>query len=251
MKKNEKQLNENAEDLENLSDDELYAKIQTEKLVRKKKKRKIATAVAMCVSLVFIVALIIMAAVPVSLQPNCIGGDYYTATIIPGTTQNRTATFVKGQEGYDKFDELLNNSFSQSFLSALFGGNMFDYDVEESSTTKSVSAIQNELISNQTYFVKLHFNEDQLLTQQNGKAYVSNYRAPNSTIWDGSLHFSDAFVVVNKTEGYQDTKIYLAVNDFPTISNGEVTGHKDVMVTITVRANTYEIYDAWNDLLDF
>ena len=228
------------EDLSNLSDDELYAKIQTEKLLRRKKNKRIATIVGLCVTFVLVVALIVLAAVPVSLKPRCMGNDFISATIYPGTTLSGDA-YNDGDENFDKFLKYYNKSFDQSCISAIFDGGLFSYEIEEKRDNVPTLA---ELTSNNTYVVRLRYAENKKITYQNGKSYISKYS--NSYWQNGSLTFNTLYFVVNKTVGFQETTVYVDAT-YPKIEDKVQTGTEQKLVKIKVKADTYQIYKAFDE----
>lgn len=228
---------------ENLSDDEIYAKIQTNKLLKRKKKKRIATIVAMAVSFVLAVCVIVLASVPVSLKPKCMESGYASVKLFPGNT-NGTAYF-EGQDGYNDFKKVYDKAFSQSYISAIFSGSLYSYDIKED--LQSVSGIVGSggsLIQNNTYYVRLNYSEEQVVTYQNGSAYKSSYR---SSKWkDGKLTFTDVYFEVSQEEGFRDTKVYIVAN-YPKLSDSDEK-NPQYIITITVKANTSVIYNAWDDL---
>ena len=98
------------ESYEGLSDDEIYTKMQTEKLVQRKKKRKIITAVAMGFAFLLAFVVIILATVPVSLKPNCIDNNYTEVRLYNGGTSidSAAATIIKEKEPerFEKFKKV-------------------------------------------------------------------------------------------------------------------------------------------------
>lgn len=242
-------LSENNEIEENLSEDELYAKIQTEKLLKRKKTKKITTLVSLCVAFVLAVIVIIMAAVPVSLKPNCLKEGFSYVTMYAGSAKPDQG-FGPNDEKFAKFMQKYDKAFSQTYLTALFSGSLFQYKIEENGDNLNPGQVLGSLgslIGTDTYFVRLRYAQEKVFTMQNGKAYISNY-GPTSN-WNGELTFSEAYVVVNKTAGVQDTKVYIEVKR-PSSSSSAVDGEVSSLVSVTVRADTHVIYEAWQDLTE-
>lgn len=238
-KPKEKKKQDDFSQYEGLSDDEIYAKIQTDKLLRKKKHTRIATLVGLCVAFALAVVIVILAAVPVSLVPSCIKNGYTWVTLYPGNTN--ATTLDDDDDLYKDFKKVYDKAFSQSYLSAMFDGSLFSYDIDEGlDKPESIIGSGGSLMENNQYFVRLRYTEDQTLTNQNGKSYKSKYR--NST-WNGELTFTEAYLEVNETEGFQDTKVYV-VTSYPDSEGNET----EYVVTITIKANTSAIYKAWEDL---
>ena len=226
------------ESYEGLTDDEIYTKMQTEKLVQKRKKRKIITAVSMGIAFALALVIIIMAAVPVSLKPRCIDNDYTQVRLYKGTNiENPVATVFKEDERFDKFKKVFDKSFARSYLSALFSGSLFAYEIQENHDLFSV-ATKDLTNSNSSYFVKLTYNKAHKVTKQSGKVYYSDRYANR----DWSFTFTEAYIKVNTESGFRDTKVYIPVS-YPDSKEGEYA------IVITVKANTSKIYDAWSDFV--
>lgn len=245
--KKEKQKDE-VDSFEGLSDDEIYTKLQTEKLLKRKQNKKIATLVGLCFSFVLAVVIIVLAAVPVSLKPQCINGDFASVAIYPGKPDG--TSFAEGEEGYDLFMKTYDKAFGQSYISAIFSGSLFQYDIEEKlEDVNKVIGTGGELYANNTYYARLRYSKEQTFTYRNGKQYVSNIGSTKR--WpDGKLTFTDVYFVVNKESGFQNTEVYFVVN-YPTFDDeGNKIGTKEKLITVTLKANTYEIYDNWQNLLD-
>lgn len=236
------------ENFEGLSDDEIYAKLQTEKMLKAKQTKKLATLIGMCFSFVLAVILIVLASVPVSLKPSCIDDGFASIAMYPGSSSQGVA-FSEGEEGYDKSVELYNKSFGQSYISALFSGSLLSYDIEEKLKEPStIIGPDGELNKNGIFYIRLRYSEERVLSYRNGKQYVSNIG--NTARWpDGKLTFTDVYIVVNQTAGFQDTKVYFIAN-YPTFDeNGNKQDKTEArIVTVTLKANTYQFYDAWEDL---
>ncbi len=242
-KKAEKEAAREAE-YAGLSDDELYAKIQTEKLLKRKKKNKIVTLVSLCFAFVLVVSVIVMAAVPVSLKPKCLESGFTEVRIYPGTTTTQ-AHFSEGSDAFDKFMNVYDEAFKQTYINALFTGTLFDYEIEEKYAT--VPSISN-LTNNDTYIVNLKYDEDQVFTYQNGKAYDSVYETKN---WENTeLKFREVWFTLSQEEGMQTTTVYIAINNYPDSSSN--TGYKtsNNLIKITTKGNTKLIYDAYEELYD-
>lgn len=225
------------ESYEGLSDEEIYTKMQTEKLVERKKKRKIITAVAMGVAFVLAFVIIILATVPVSLKPNCIDNSYNEVRLYNGTNiDNAVASFDREDERFGKFKKVFDKSFAESTLSGLFSGAIFTYEIEERYQT--FKGAMDELTKENTYFVRLTYQNERKVTKKNGKVYYSDRYASRN--W--SFSFTDAYVTVNTEAGFRDTKIFIPVV-YPSSETDLYA------IVITVKANTNKIRAAWSDFV--
>lgn len=242
--KSKKKTEEDMSQYEGLSDDELYAKIQTQKLLKRKQQKRTATLIGMCFAFVLALVVIILAAVPVSLKPNCMEKGFYSVALYPGTTASG-GSFYEGEDKYKQFIKAYDKAFSQPYIAAIFSGSLFSYDIEENmATVSSVIGPGGSLVQNNQYYVRLRYAEEQKLTNRNGKLYKS--RLSNST-WDGKLTFTEVYFEVSQKAGIQETKVYVVANGYP-VKNGDTTTIESRIITITVKADTHAIYNVWDDL---
>lgn len=242
--KSKKKTEEDMSQYEGLSDDELYAKIQTQKLLKRKQQKRTATLIGMCFAFVLALVVIILAAVPVSLKPNCMEKGFYSVALYPGTTASG-GSFYEGEDKYKQFIKAYDKAFSQPYIAAIFSGSLFSYDIEENmATVSSVIGPGGSLVQNNQYYVRLRYVEEQKLTNRNGRVYKSRYS--NST-WDGKLTFTEVYFEVSQKAGIQETKVYVVANGYP-VKNGDTTTIESRIITITVKADTHAIYNVWADL---
>lgn len=242
----ERQRQQVIEEEKNMTEDELYAKIQTEKLLKRKKQKKIGVLIGAGFAFALVLCVIILGTVPVSLMPRCVKDDYYNATLVTEGSTARSHAIEKDSDGFEEFSNLLSDSFKQTYLSSIFSGSLNYYDIDE--TNDSANDLRNKLLSDGTYYVHLQYANDMTLTLQNGKKYHSVYTPSNKNLWNGELTFKDVYVVVNKDGGVKETKVYLETSR-PTISGNEVTGSKKVITAITVKADTSKIFEQWDKLM--
>ncbi|MBR1890836.1 MAG: hypothetical protein IJ817_04105 [Clostridia bacterium] len=226
------------EKTEIMTEDEAYAKAETEKLLRSKKKRRIYTSIAMGFAFALAIVLIVLSTVPVSLRPACVENDYVTVRfsdsswgVYGGSISGEEPTQAKK---FAKFQDVFNDSFSQTYISAIFSGTLTNYTISEE--YRDFSSAKSELQTNGTKYVALYYNDAKTIKNPNGSRYVSNGYATEDSV----LTFKTAFVSVNSTEGFQNTKIYLETT-YP--------GQTGKLIVITVKANTHRIYEAWDDLV--
>lgn len=243
--KSKKKTEEDISQYEGLSDDELYAKIQTQKLLKRKQQKRTATLIGMCFAFVLALVVIILAAVPVSLKPNCMEKGFYSVALYPGTTASG-GSFYEGEDKYKQFIKAYDKAFSQSYIAAIFSGSLFSYDIEDNmATVSSVIGPGGSLIQNNQYYVRLRYAEEQKLTNRNGRLYKSIWS--NST-WDGKLTFTEVYFEVSQKAGIQETKVYVVANGYPITDKKGTTTIESRIITITVKADTHAIYNVWDDL---
>lgn len=238
------------ESSEVLSDDDLFAQIQTEKLLKRKRNKKIATLASLCAAFVLALAVVILAAVPVSLKPRCLQGSDLVDITLYGTNSAASIEISSEEDkaALEKFQKYFNQSFSQTCLSALFSGSLGDNIPDEKLHTEiktpATTLKGDNYAGSGNYLVRFRFNAEHILTYGNGKNYVSTYK---SSLWDGFLKFDEVFFVVNKDEGLKDTKVFV-IASYPKFDNNRVqTGTAKYLVTVTVKADTSKLFNAWNE----
>ena len=218
--------------VENLSQDETYAKLETEKLLKRKKQRRIWTSVALGVAFALAIVIIVLSTVPVSLKPACISNNFESVRIFDGSDSKATIYNDGSQkEEYCTFVKAMKKAFSQTYMGAIFGGNLGEYDIEENFL--DFASASSEYTSGE--YVKIHYENAQKVTNKNGKPYLSRYRTSSDP-----LTFKDAYFALSAEGGFENTKIYLNVS-YPS-------GSDNKLIVITVKGNTSKIYDAFKDL---
>ncbi len=233
-----------------LTDDELYAKIETEKMLRRKKVKKVSTLTCLCVAFVLALCVIILAVVPITFKPSFLN-EFYRVTLYSGTSSsNGNVLFGDGDDttAFDTFCKYFNESFNQSVLTALFNGGFSGYTIAEESTTSVYDGTTNSnwissfsgLLDEDDYFVRLQFQNDVTLTNSNGSTYVS------TSYGSATYTFTDAYVEISSSSGVKDTMIYIIGKYYATQNGEEKLWYR--LIAITVRADTSNIYDAWKEL---
>ena len=229
-----------------LSQDELYTKIETDKIVRAKKKKKIATLISLCAFFALAVVIIILATVPASLRPNCISNDFYQAKFYTsGSVDTAVGSVLKADEK-DKYDSLvkdLNNSFAQSYISAIFSGSLSRYDVKEQATQNFETTAKTDIGS--AKYIELLYSEAQTLTNRNGSKYRTTTISDSNPV-EVTITFKKVYIVVNEENGFKDTNIYICA-DYTKKNGDEVSNEYGKYIKITLRANTYRIFENWGN----
>ena len=225
-----------------LSQDELYTKIETDKIVRAKKKKKIATLISLCAFFALAVVIIVLATVPANLRPNCISNDFYQAKFYTsGSVDTAVGSVLKADEK-DKYESLvkdLNESFAQSYISAIFSGSLSRYNVEEKKYNTFETTAKTDIGSSK--YVELLYSEAQTFTNRNGSKYQTN--ASTSDKW--TITFKKVYIVIDEQNGFKDTNIYICA-DYTKKNGDEVSNEYGKYIKITLRANTYKIFENWD-----
>lgn len=206
--------------------DELY-------LQHRAKKKKMYYIIGIAVAFLLALVIVIMACVPLDLRPGFITKPndvvVYSEDIPSGSTSMDDAS--EHQEGYNTFIGIYNNMFRISLLSALFTGHLGGYVIDETvqEFDTSTSNLQAMMGSN---FVKLHFDNEMKFKFSNGKDYVSKFDESYK------LTFQNVYFPFSKDNKVNDVTFY-----FETFGNRS----RATITKITLRANTYLIYDSLAD----
>lgn len=198
---------------------ETYAE-QIEK--KAKKKRIIISVVALSLVLFLAIAVIVMAAVKVNLKPDVITHP----TRIYFNSQS-TVQYDSEDEFYQDFMKEYDKTFSTSYLSALFLGNLDGYEITE---YVSQSDFQTAL-TDKDYVTFVYKNQTITLKDKNGKTY---YLSTNSNY---SIDFYEVTFVLSNEDKQQDFDMYLKYK-LPESST-------ERYAKITFKANTYSLYQIY------
>lgn len=215
----------------------------SDELLAKKKRRNLITfsvIASLCLALVIIV--LTMSVVRVNIKPYFIK----PSSTIEVTIDGKDSTYDDGlnEENYNKLVNAINGSFETQYLSALFAGDVGGYKIEEdkhknekfySSFSDGVgsgksSALETYLGENYVHF---QYNELQTLYSANGEKYESVVSLGGKTI-----EYRDIYFTISSVDEWSKTTFYF----------GSCTNRSHYIFSITVSANTYQIYKLINDL---
>ena len=204
--------------------------VNDEYLRKRKRNRKIIYS---CLSLfIFAIAvvIIVLACVRIDLKPYFLSEP----TTITVETSEGSYEVVPSDSNFDTFNEIYENSFNSSILTSLFTGHLGSYSIEydggyfysdDDNRTGIDGDLQEYLTEN---YVHLYYSQPQSLRNADG----SQYTAPFSTV-AGAIYYQDVYFNISSTDGEQDLTFYF----------GGFYGEPDARIyTITIRANTYDIY---------
>ena len=226
-----------------ITDEELYTKIQTEKLVKSRKVKKIS--IIACLAVVFSLAVVIicLAAIPVDLKPNFLQGTNYSVRVFIDGDAELGELSADGEyvDNYNEFQKVFNDAFRQTYFSSMFNGSLFNYQISERT---SYSEFQNMLNANDDY-VYFNFTEDQILKNKDGSVYSSTrYTAYTS------FTFNEAYLLLSNEEGTTQADFYVLVeyNRNSSTEDGEESTQEDnrYFIKVTTTGDTYSIFDFYN-----
>lgn len=206
--------------------------VSDEYLNKKKRTRTITYSALLSVILALATIIIILSSIRVDLKPKFISDPSSYSIYISGTEK---MYIDEGSEEYEEFYKAYKDSFNISYLSALFTGKLGAYKIEESTnqfysngTAKTgMSNILKTALGNN--YVKLSYATEQQVKKANGDIYYSIY---HSTEYD--LKYEDVYFTLNTENKDSNLTFYFGTTG---------TGSGYTITKISVRANTYALYD--------
>lgn len=230
-----------------LTDEELYAKIQTEKLLKKQKVKKISTISVMSVVLALVIVVVCLASIPLNLKPYFFNNEYIAYVYIDDYSNSTTGMMssTTNEKEYNNLRSLIDSMFNQTYFSALFNGSVFSYNITESD--RMTYSTFRSALTNGSYgdYIRLEFIEEQILLNKDGSRYSST-RYPSLVTY---FTFTEAYMLISDEEGDTDCTIYFVVQYINRNENsssyGEVvSGSSDTyVIKMTTFAETYQIYE--------
>ncbi len=227
------------EEVKNELNDELYTKIETEKLM-KEKKRKNAFIIAF-LSVVFALAVVIicLASIPLNMKPSFLKSTFNANVTVNGTSTGEMTPTVDGESNadYNEFVNILNDAFSQTYFSALFNGSLSSANPIESK--EKFTNFENDL--GEKSYVYFAFAEEQNIKDKNGKIYSStkNLNAVPFT-------FDEAYLVLSEEEGIHEASFYVVVRYLDEDGKELKNFEGQYVIEIPVKADTSKIFDHYN-----
>lgn len=222
-------------------DDDLYAKIETEKLVKEKKRKKIVTIAFLSVVFVLAVVIICLASIPHNLKPSYFKtGDYQANVFINGhsVTGAMSPSDDESNVDYNELVGVFNSAFQQTYFSALFNGSLSGVTLRENKVT--YDNFYSDNLSGGSY-VRFEFNEAKTLLNASGNVYQStqNRQAEPFT-------FDEAYLLISEEDGVQDASFYVVVR-YLNSDGEELTNFTgEYVIQIETKANTSVIFEHYN-----
>ncbi len=211
--------------------DAVLSTVSDEYLRKKKRNKKITVSIISAVILALVIVIITLACIRIDLKPYFISQP----TNIQVYT-NDNLTFTPNDDNNEEFFNIYEDSFYSTILTAMFTGNLGKYEIVEGPTEAFYSDATNRqgmssvlksyLGSN---YVHLFYAQEQKLYNADGSIYHSNR---NSNQYEFS--YQDVYFNITNENAEHDLTFYFGAyygSSTPKI------------ISITVRANTYAIYD--------
>ena len=224
------------------SNDELYSKIETEKLL-KEKKRKNALIITF-LSIVFAITMVIicLASIPLNLKPSFLRNTSNINSVsvkVNGSYTGISSTNEDDSEAFSEFLSVLNDAFGQTYFSALFNGSLSNVDIIENKESHTDDFLSD---TDHVYFT---FKKEQNIKDKNGKIYSStkNLNAVPFT-------FDEAYLVLSEEGGVQTATFYVVVRYLDSEDNELNNYRGEYVIEIQTKADTSKIFDHYDPSVD-
>ncbi len=227
------------EEVKNELNDELYTKIETEKLMKEKKKKNAFIIAFLSVVFALAVVIICLASIPLNMKPSFLKSTFNANVTVNGTSTGEMTPTVNSESNadYNEFMNILNDAFSQTYFSALFNGSLSSANPIESK--EKFTDFENDL--DETSYVYFAFAEEQNIKDKNGKIYSStkNLNAVPFT-------FDEAYLVLSEEEGIREASFYVVVRYLDEDGKELKNFEGQYVIEIPVKADTSKIFDHYN-----
>ena len=221
-------------------DDELYAKIETEKLIKEKKKKNALIITFLSIVFAITVVIICLASIPLNLKPSFLKSTFNANVTVNGTSTGEMTPTVNGESNaeYNEFIKVLNDAFGQTYFSALFNGSLSSIDIVENK--ESFSNFESDR-DNASGYVRFRFKTEQNILDGSGNIYQST-RNLNAV----PFTFDEAYLILSEENGIKTASFYVVVRylgeDGRELSNFE----GEYVIEIQTKADTGKIFDHYN-----
>ena len=217
-------------------EDKIFQSVSDEYLNKRKRKRLISFSVVSVVIFALAIVIITLASVRLDLKPYFLEeGSKYSVVI----NDSEVATFISNSDNdeYDEFYKHYLSSFYTNYLTAMFTGKLGSYVIERTndtfysswnSSTETGSGMSTTLDSALgSNYVHISYGVEQTLFNADGTPCKSQF---NTSV---DLKYVDVYFPLNSENVDGDLTFYF----------GSYGYSQPRIAKITIRANTYAIYD--------
>lgn len=222
-------------------DDELYAKIETEKLIKEKKKKNALIITFLSIVFAITVVIICLASIPLNLKPSFLRNTSNIRSVsitVNGSYTGISSSNEEDSQAFTEFTNVLNDAFGQTYFSALFNGSLSSIDIVENK--ESFSNFESDR-DNASGYVRFRFKTGQNILDGSGNIYQST-RNLNAV----PFTFDEAYLILSEENGIQTASFYVVVKylgeDGKELSNFE----GEYVIEIPVKADTSKIFDHYD-----
>ncbi len=224
------------------SNDELYSKIETEKLLKEKKRKNALIITFLSIVFAITVVIICLASIPLNLKPSFLRNTSNINSVsvkVNGSYTGISSTNEDDSEAFSEFLSVLNDAFGQTYFSALFNGSLSNVDIIENKESHT-----NDFLSD-TDHVYFTFKEEQNILDGNGNVYTSV-----KTLNAVPFTFDEAYLVLSEESGVQTASFYVVVRYLD--SEGHVLNDYagEYVIEIQTKADTSKIFGHYDPSAD-
>lgn len=221
------------------NNDELYAKIETEKLIKEKKKKNIFTIVFLAMVFVLAVVIICLASIPLNLKPSFLKDENNIGNVEIRVNETTTSIINDGTAEFNEFNKVLNDAFGQTYFSALFNGSLGSVKIVEGDENGDYLEA-TDFVSDLNSYVKFNLiNEKSIIV--NGKEYSSKIQ-----IKAIPFTFTEVYLVLSDEGGIADASFYAIVKYVDAVTLEELKDGEYV-VEIRTKGDTSKIVEHYTD----
>ena len=224
------------------SNDELYSKIETEKLLKEKKRKNALIITFLSIVFAITVVIICLASIPLNLKPSFLRNTNNinsVSVIVNGSYTGITSTNEDDSEAFSEFLSVLNDAFGQTYFSALFNGSLSNVDIIENKESHT-----NDFLSD-TDHVYFTFKEEQNILDGNGNVYTSV-----KTLNAVPFTFDEAYLVLSEESGVQTATFYVVVRYLDSEGHELDRYNGEYVIEIQTKADTSKIFDHYDPSVD-
>ena len=194
--------------------------------LRQKKKTKIVALCLLSLVFVIVVLVVIAACVNTNLKPNFIQDPDRIIVYNQNSTYGQFSKNASVEDSrYDKFMSMFDESFSNTYLVALFSGSLGDYKIDKESERTTFSTIQAELQN--VFYVQFVYTEPQTLTYANGDTYYSIYASATP------IEYTSLYFALSEEDQFSKLDVYVSYK----------VNQTSYVVKISQKANTFNLYE--------
>ena len=224
------------------SNDELYSKIETEKLLKEKKRKNALIITFLSIVFAITVVIICLASIPLNLKPSFLRNTSNINSVsvkVNGSYTGISSTNEDDSEAFSEFLSVLNDAFGQTYFSALFNGSLSNVDIIENKESYTDDFLSD---TDHVYFT---FKKEQNIKDKNGKIYSStkNLNAVPFT-------FDEAYLVLSEEGGVQTATFYVVVRYLDSEDNELNNYRGEYVIEIQTKADTSKIFDHYDPSVD-
>ena len=220
------------------NNDELYAKIETEKLIKEKKKKNIFTIVFLAMVFVLAVVIICLASIPLNLKPSFLKDENNIRIVEIRVNETSTSIFNDDTREFSEFNKVLNDAFGQTYFSALFNGSLGSVKIVEGDENGDYLEA-TDFVSDLNSYVKFNLiNKKSIIV--NGKEYSSKKQ-----IKAIPFTFTEVYLTLDDEGGIADASFYAIVEYVDAEGNSLKDG--EYVVEIRTKGDTSKIVEHYTD----